>query len=452
MDFDGYKTLRLLGKGGMSEVYEVERIPSGGKYAIKIFAYDKDEPTVRERFVAEGELLTRLNHPRVVRVFETGVEKESGRPYFVMDLVLDGEGRTRSLGDVGDGEADEEMIGRWYDDIREGLEYIHGKGIIHRDLKLQNVMIGADNRAVITDFGISKVTKPGEEQESVIDPVQTIIRLQHGKCPLMGSVGYMSPELEMGLPASAQSDYFALGVIVYKLLTGVWCDARTDLAGTLQTFDPVWSRIIPKLLHANPQGRECLSYAEEKAADQAKREFELEDRWLVAKQRSHFARHLARYVGALTILLAAAIGWGAREYLHQKDEIAAMKQFLKTGGVFSPSFDDLFKIPSEAKSQEQYDDEGNVTMYSRAQFEEARVDALVITSRMLSGLAKGEISYESAIAEFERIRDQLDENSEVTPFDNLNIGRGIYMQFGETEPLRMLFERAVEKLHSAAEE
>ena len=127
----------------------------------------------------------------------------------------------------------------------------------------------------------------------------------------MGSLGYMAPELEMGVAASPQSDWYALGVIIYRLLTGTWCDARTDVVGTLETYDPVWKRILPKLLHSNPQGRECLSYADEKRTDREKTEFELEERWLKEKGRGHRNRHIARYSGvaAVAVILGLLFFW-----------------------------------------------------------------------------------------------------------------------------------------------
>ena len=219
-------------------------------------------------------MLAKLSHPRVVRVTDTGVDPETAQPYFVMDLVTDAEGNVRSLADVPAGEMDESQIGMWYDDLREGLAYIHSKGVIHRDLKLENVLIGPDGHVVLTDFGISKV---GADGASEVDPVQTIVRLKDGKQPVMGTIGYMAPELVMGAAASPASDYYALGVIVFRLLAGMWCDARTDIANVLETYDPVWRQILPSLLHSHPDARGCPAWSGLKAADEERHLVELAD-------------------------------------------------------------------------------------------------------------------------------------------------------------------------------
>ena len=302
-----YEIVRLLGKGGMSEVYEVENPRLGSRHALKLFTYEKDDPEVKERFTVEGKLLARLNHPRIVKVTDFGTDETSGKPYFVMDLVLNERGEMQLLSDVAPGTVDEETVGRWYDDLREGLAYIHANGVIHRDLKLQNVLIGPDGHAVLTDFGISKIFDAKGDGVQIVDTVKTLVKVREGRSLVMGSLGYMAPELEMGVAASPQSDWYALGVIIYRLLTGTWCDARTDVVGTLETYDPVWKRIIPKLLHSNPQGRECLSYADEKRSDRERAEFEAEERWLKEKSRGHRARHIARYVSAVSVLALLAI-------------------------------------------------------------------------------------------------------------------------------------------------
>ena len=448
-EIGGYRIGRLLGKGGMSEVYEAEHLRLGSRHAVKFFTYEKNVDGVKERFLAEGRLLARLAHPRIVRVTDVGTDAETEQPYFVMDLVADPEGNVHSLADVPAGGADEAQIAMWYDDLREGLAYIHAKGVIHRDLKLENVLIGPDGHAVLTDFGISKIGA-AKDGDTVVDPVQTVIRLRDGKNPLMGSLGYMAPELEMGVAASPQSDYYALGVIVFRLLTGIWCDARTDVVGDLETYDPVWRQILPKLLHSNPRGRECLSYADEKRADREKAEFEAEERWLKEKARGHLARHVARYVGALAILLAAVLAWEVREFRVQR-EVWRMR--LQNAGARPdvPAFDELFRVPATARADEQMNENGDVVMPSRGAFEAARLDALVLTHPVLSSLASGDSTIEKAIADLESMRDRLAEDSDNSPFDNLRFGNADYMQAGENEPLRMLLESAIEKLQEAAE-
>ena len=421
----GLRVVRLIGKGGMSEVYEAENPRLGSRHAVKLYTYPQDNEDVRMRFEVEGRLLAKLSHPRIVRVTDLGVDEATGRPYFVMDLILDSDGRQRSLADVPAGEADEALVGRWYDDIRDGLAYIHKMGVVHRDLKLQNVLIGPDGHAVITDFGISKVFAPADGGATVVDPVQTIVRMREGKNPVMGSLGYMAPELEMGLAATPKSDWYALGVIAYRLLTGTWCDARTDVVSTLSTFDPVWLRIVPKLLHSNPEGRECLSYAEEREALREKAEAAAEERYLRAKARGHFARHVARYLAAGCFALALALAFVWR---HDARVIGEAERRLAL-----PDFMSAFEMPAEAGEEE------TETMPSRDQFESAKVDAFVLTHDMFTSLKKGDVSVEKVRDEIKGLAGCVDEG-------DVSIFPDWYTPSGENDALTNLLERAAGKI------
>ena len=396
-----YEVIRLLGKGGMSEVYEVENPRLGSRHALKLFTYEKDDPEVKERFTVEGKLLARLNHPRIVRVTDFGTDAASEKPYFVMDLVLNERGEMQLLSDVEPGTVDEEKVGQWYDDLREGLAYIHANGVIHRDLKLQNVLIGPDGHAVLTDFGISKIFDAKGDGVQVVDTVKTLVKVREGRSLVMGSLGYMAPELEMGVAASPQSDWYALGVIVYRLLTGTWCDARTDVVGTLETYDPAWKRIIPKLLHSNPQGRECLSYADEKRVDREKAEFEAEERWLKEKSRGHLARHVARYVAGISVVLVivtsvvyANLSSGRRIFMAELEDASrqvdlALEKIefdIPDGSLFSLS-DDGFAFEDEERKPF---DGGSGTRRKAQRASEAVLDAvkarLEVASQKLHGL------------------------------------------------------------------
>ena len=442
-----YEVVRLLGKGGMSEVYEIENERLGSRHALKLFTYERDEPEVRERFLTEGKLLARLGHPRIVKVTDFGTDETGGKPYFVMDLVLDERGVVRSLSDVEPGTVDEETVGKWYDDLREGLAYIHANGVVHRDLKLQNVLIGPDGHAVLTDFGISKIFDAKGDGAKIVDTVNTIVKMREGRSLVMGSLGYMAPELEMGVAASPQSDWYALGVIVYRLLTGTWCDARTDVVGTLETYDPVWKNIIPKLLHANPQGRECLSYADAKRAEREKSEYELEEKWLKAKDRGHVARHVARWLAAASVSLAVAFAVLAFKYDVDRRLWRAESRLADI--YQSPyDFDELFKIPTNAKSETQEDANQNLIMPSRSELSAARIDLLVITHDILAGLNSGNITVEKAIADLERLQERFAPDTD-SPFDRWPEG---YLQVGNDETTHWLLERGLERLRELTEQ
>ena len=284
-----WRIVRLLGRGGMAEVYEVEDVNLGARYALKLFTYARsEEASARARFFAEGRLLAKLDHPRLVRVFDLGEAPSSGHPYFVMNLVLGPEGHPTTLADADVAGADEEQVATWYEDLREGLAYIHARGILHRDLKLQNVLVGPDGHAVLSDFGVAKIFDPGLREKLGLSAEQTLIAVKGGQKTVMGSVGYMAPEIELGVAASKEGDWYALGVIVFKLLTGVWCDARTDVVGDLETYSPVWRDILPKLLHANPAGRACPSWRELEKARREEEDYKKEKAYeeLRAKRNS----------------------------------------------------------------------------------------------------------------------------------------------------------------------
>ena len=147
---------------------------------------------------------------------------------------------------------------------------------------------------------------------------------------------------------------------------------------------------------------------------------------------------MARYLSVVAVVLAIAFAWQARESHVQRERLRLQ-------------FDELFRVPAEAKGDDQYDDEGNVVMPSRGAFEAARLDALVLTHPTLSALASGDITIEKAISDMESMRERLSEDSDESPFDNLRFGDADYIQSGDNEPLRMMLETAIEKLQEAAE-
>ena len=255
-----YRIVKPLGKGGMAEVYEVENERLGSRFALKAFTLDHgDVEFLKKRFRTEGRLLARLSHPRIVRVYDMDVDASTGIAYYVMDLVLDPSGRSCSLKDAMEsGEADEDQAANWYEDLREGLAYIHGQGIVHRDVTLENVLIGSDGRAVLSDFGVSKIL-PRDHRAEREQTMTTLVR--DGK-PLMGKPFYLAPELARGADETPASDYYSLGVMLVRLLTQVWYTPGAQLADLLAPFDPKWGRVLPELLADDPAARRCPPWGE----------------------------------------------------------------------------------------------------------------------------------------------------------------------------------------------
>ncbi len=253
----GYRIVRKLGKGGMAEVYEVESVKTGSPYALKVFVCEQANAIfLKKRFLAEGRLLVKLHHPRIVRVYDFDFEGED-RPYFVMDIVLDAEGRSRTLRDIVEtGEYGEDRIAGWYEDLSEALSYIHGKGIVHRDISLENVLVGPDGRAVLSDFGVSKIVDRDLRTELNISMVTTI---SDGK-PIMGKAYYIAPEVKVGKEETAASDLYSLGVLVFYMLNKLWYTPGGKMTDSLAVFDEQWLGILTALLAENPADRKCLPW------------------------------------------------------------------------------------------------------------------------------------------------------------------------------------------------
>ena len=432
-----WRVVGLLGRGGMAEVYEVEDVALGAHYALKLFTYARGETAeVKTRFFAEGRLLAKLDHPRLVRVYDIGEDAGTGRPYFVMDIVLSPEGLPKTLADADVGGVDEDQVAIWYEDLRDGLSYIHAKGILHRDLKLQNIMIGPDGHVVLSDFGLAKIFNPELRTDVGLALEQTLMAVKGGQKMVMGSVGYMAPEVEMGLPASKESDWYALGVIIFRLLTGIWCDSRTDVVADLETFNPVWRDILPKLLHANPAGRGCPDFrALEKfrrEEDAYRKETELE--YLRAKRHDAVRGRRNGWVAAALTAAASAVL-----------VFFAMRSEQASQPVMPPDFDSAVCIPPEAPEEDAVE-EGELP--SRGQFEMARIDAWVLTHKIFADLKSGKIARNKAIEELRLLAKKAKDN-DLTMFDTSN---PFYMQVGESAPLAYLLDSAVSNLVTGAEE
>ena len=209
--FGAYEILELLGEGGMGEVYRARDDRLGRFVAIKIVsAHFQSDRAATERLEREARLASSLNHPAIVTVYDIG--EVDGRPFIVMELI-NGQPLSSRLA-AGPMKTRDAVNVVWQ--VADGLAAAHEAGIVHRDLKPQNVMLTADLRAKIVDFGLSK---SGPVSCAPEDETATQHELTSAHT-LLGTVAYMAPEQVSGQAVTFAADQFALGVLLYESLTG----------------------------------------------------------------------------------------------------------------------------------------------------------------------------------------------------------------------------------------
>jgi len=196
-----YKIIRLIGEGGMANVYLAEDTILDRKVAVKILRGDlaEDEKFIR-RFQREAISASSLSHPNIVEIYDVG--EDSGKYFIVMEYI---DGRTlKSLIKKRGGLTLEEVVDIMLQ-LTSAIAHAHDSYIIHRDIKPQNVLILDDGRLKITDFGIAMALNSNELTQTN---------------SVMGSVHYLPPEQANGNVATIKSDIYSLGILMYELLTG----------------------------------------------------------------------------------------------------------------------------------------------------------------------------------------------------------------------------------------
>ena len=244
-----YRILDLLGRGGMADVYRAEDERLGREVALKLvppeFARDPDRV---ERFEREVRAAAKLTHPNIVTVHEFGRERD--QPFYTMALMRGGDLKARIRAHP-EGMPPEEARGIALA-VARALEYAHGRGFVHRDVKPENILFGEDGAPQLTDFGIARAMSSGTRMTATGMSI--------------GSPHYMSPEQARGQPVDGRSDLYSLGVVLYEMLTGrVPFDAADTLAVALRHLnDPVpplpghlaeWQPLLDRLLAKSPADR-----------------------------------------------------------------------------------------------------------------------------------------------------------------------------------------------------
>jgi serine/threonine-protein kinase len=206
---DRYVIEQIIGEGAMGRVYRARHRRMSRKFAIKVlFGDHATDPKMRERFGREAEAASRLSHANVISVMDFG-ETEEGLLYLAMEYV---EGK--ELADIIDAEAPmaPDRIRRMVRQLCAGLDHAHGLGLVHRDFKAANVIVAGSGDAEvckIVDFGIAVLQEAGGSSRLTTEGI------------VLGTPAYMSPEQATGQDVDARTDLFALGVLIYEMLSGV---------------------------------------------------------------------------------------------------------------------------------------------------------------------------------------------------------------------------------------
>jgi serine/threonine protein kinase/tetratricopeptide (TPR) repeat protein len=300
-----FKIVRLLGRGGMGEVYLAVDLTLGRHVALKLLprAFQRDPERVR-RFAREASAAAILNHPHIVTVHEVG--ESDGRSFIATEFV-EGEALADTLkrGRIATSEAI--RFGR---QIANALVAAHAAGIVHRDLKPANIMVRADGSVKLVDFGLAHL---------VSDSAATVTCTQAGQ--ILGTPAYMAPEQQAGQSVDARADIYAFGCVLHEMLSGV-----RPAAGRSPLGSRALERIVKRCLQADPVQRW-------QSAEEVER--------LLSKAAARSQRQPWLLVGAAVAIIAIVIGaWWLRRMtappLTDRD-VVVLADFVNSTG--DPVFD-----------------------------------------------------------------------------------------------------------------
>ena len=211
-----YEIVRVLGAGGMGTVFEARQARPQRTVALKVLRTLVASDVARRRLEYEAETLARLRHPNVAQIYESGTwcDPDTGEesPFFAMEFVAG----ARPLGEYADAEGlDLEARLRLFLDVCDAVHHGHQNGVLHRDLKPANLLVGAEGRPKVIDFGIARATDVAD-----VAADGGTVRTLAGQ--VLGTLGYMSPEQLDADPAEidVRADVYSLGATLYELLVG----------------------------------------------------------------------------------------------------------------------------------------------------------------------------------------------------------------------------------------
>jgi serine/threonine-protein kinase PpkA len=246
IELPGYEVEREIGRGGMARVYLAVQTKFGRWVALKVVSpdYAKDK-SFRKRFLQESRINAQLTHPNIVQVHDVGAHDDL--LYLVMEYLRGGDLNAR----LGQGMHITDLV-QVAKDIGRALDHAHSKGVVHRDVKPENILFREDGSAVITDFGIARLGSP----DVTLTRAGTVV----------GTPQYMSPEQASGKALDGRSDIYSLGVVFFRMLTGdVPYKAESAVAvGVKHVQEPIpklpnylapFQPVIDKCLAKDPNNR-----------------------------------------------------------------------------------------------------------------------------------------------------------------------------------------------------
>jgi len=341
-----YRLLTELGEGGMGVVYLAERIDGqfDQQVAIKLVKQGVLDEEARRRFLQERQILAHLQHPAIARLLDGGVSSD-GTPFFVMERV-DGRPVTaycseRML------TTDERL--RIFLEICEAVQHAHRNLIVHRDLKPSNILVDDGGRVKLLDFGIAKLL--GDSESALAGRAQTVVRAL--------TLDYAAPEQLRSESVSTSADVYALGVLLYELLTGTRPyrmglaggeleraileeepespSARVEAGDLRRRLRGDLDRIALKALQKSPERRysSVEAFTSDVRRHLAGLPVAARGDALSYRARKFLARHRAATGAAALVLLTLVAGlfataWQAQRAAREARKAEAVKEFLKT--------------------------------------------------------------------------------------------------------------------------
>ncbi|TWT17586.1 protein kinase [Luteimonas marina] len=305
-EIPGYRLSRVVGEGGMSTVYLGTQLSLGREVAIKVMRPEAlaDEVS-RRRFENEARTIARLEHPHIVGIYEVG-RTADGLPWYAMPHLPRGHVGQRDLS------RDPQRLREILRALLSALAFAHARGVVHRDVKAENVLFDEADRPLLADFGIA-------------------LRRGHGTRVTMtglavGSTAYMAPEQARGQQVDHRADLYSVGVLAWEMLTGELPYKADDaLAMAIQhTQNPIpklptelrhWQRFMDRAMAKSPRKRFHDAQQMLQALDEVPLSGRSRGAWLgrLADRAAGGLRRMPRLAWVpLALLCAAALGWGVR--------------------------------------------------------------------------------------------------------------------------------------------